>query len=128
MSVNPVAAIAAGAGNASLVPGASNASLAAADVASPRTFDVTPPGLVQSTLESAAGGGGAFDSMLNAVRALNDRLLASDQAVRGLALGNVENLHQTMMSLEQARLSLQLLLQVRNGALDAYQQLMRMQI
>lgn len=126
MSVNPVAAIAAGAGSASLVPGASNASIAA-DVASPRTFDVTPPGLVQSTLESTAGGG-AFESMLTAVRALNDRLLASDQAVRGLALGNVENLHQTMMSLEQARLSLQLLLQVRNGALDAYQQLMRMQI
>lgn len=119
MSVSPVAAIA--------TTGASTAPLPAADVASPRTFDVMPPGALSPPLESTASGS-AFDSMLGAVRALNDRLLASDKAVRSMALGDTENLHQTMMSLEETRLSLQLLLQVRNGALDAYQQLMRMQI
>ena len=120
MSVIPVTAVAAA--------GAGASSLPAADVAAPRTFDVTPESAIRSTLQSANPGGGAFDSMLSAIRSVNDRLLASDKAVRSLALGNVENLHQTMMSLEETRLSLQLLLQVRNGALDAYQQLMRMQI
>lgn len=109
MSVAPLAAIAAGTSAAAPV---------AADIATPKTFDVLPP----------ATGGSAFDSLVAAVNQLNTNLLASDQAVRSLALGHVENLHQTMMSLEETKLSLQLLLQVRSGALDAYQELTRMQI
>ena len=81
MSVIPVAAVAAA--------GAGASSLPAADVAAPRTFDVTPESAIRSTLQSANPGGGAFDSMLSAIRSVNDRLLASDKAVRNLALGNV---------------------------------------
>lgn len=66
--------------------------------------------------------------MVSAINSLNDELLAGDQATRGLALGNTDNLHQSMMALEHARLSLQLMLQVRSRMLDAYQQLMQMQI
>ena len=45
-----------------------------------------------------------------------------------LATGQADNLHQVMIDLEQAKLSFQLLLQVRNRALEAYQEIMRMQI
>jgi flagellar hook-basal body complex protein FliE len=58
----------------------------------------------------------------------NTRLLQADTQVRQLAVGETTNLHQVMMSLEKARLSLELVVQVRNKVLDAYQNMMQMQV
>jgi flagellar hook-basal body complex protein FliE len=62
------------------------------------------------------------------VDALNQQLTDSDNQLRSLAAGNVENLHQVMISLEKAKLSFELALQVRNKLLEAYQEVMRNQI
>ncbi|MDF0606923.1 flagellar hook-basal body complex protein FliE [Neisseriaceae bacterium TC5R-5] len=48
--------------------------------------------------------------------------------LNGLASGQVDNLHQVMLGMEEAKMQFELLLQVRNRALEAYQELMRMQI
>lgn len=121
MSVNPIAAVGAAASQvAAALP-------ARADAAAAQTFDLIP-GAGELRTSPSSGTGGAFQSLLSAVNQVNGELVAGNQAVRNLALGNVENLHQSMMTLEHARLSLQLMLQVRNGVLDAYQELMRMQI
>lgn len=59
---------------------------------------------------------------------VNEQLLASQADLQSLAVGDVENLHHVMVRLEESRVSLQLLLQVRNRVLEAYQDVMRMQI
>lgn len=59
---------------------------------------------------------------------VNSHIIESDNQLRRLALGEAENLHQVMMSLEKAKLSFELALQVRNRLLEAYQDIMRMQI
>ena len=59
---------------------------------------------------------------------VNQQLLSANTATQRLAAGDVENLHQVMIQLEEAKLSFQLLVQVRNRALEAYQEVMRMQI
>lgn len=59
---------------------------------------------------------------------VNQDLVRADEAVKGLAAGESENLHQVMIALEEARLSLQLVAQVRNRLLDAYQEVLRMQV
>ncbi|HHJ13924.1 MAG TPA: flagellar hook-basal body complex protein FliE [Gammaproteobacteria bacterium] len=59
---------------------------------------------------------------------LNDQLNSSELDLRRLASGETNNIHHVMMSLEKARLSFQLVLQVRNKVLEAYQDVMRMQI
>ena len=59
---------------------------------------------------------------------VNADLAQSDQQLQALAAGEAQNLHQVMISLEEARLSFQLLAQVRNRALEAYQDVMRMQL
>jgi flagellar hook-basal body complex protein FliE len=60
--------------------------------------------------------------------AVNARLVAADQGVRALASGVPVDLHRVMIDMEQAKLSLQLMLQVRNHVLEAYQDMVKMPI
>ena len=62
------------------------------------------------------------------VEDVNQQIVDSDTQVRKLALGEAENLHQVMMSLEKAKLSFSLVMQVRNKVMEAYQDIMRTQI
>jgi flagellar hook-basal body complex protein FliE len=55
-------------------------------------------------------------------------LNVADRELQALATGQTQNLHQTMIALEEAKLSFQLLVQVRNRVLEAYQDVMRMQV
>lgn len=59
---------------------------------------------------------------------VNTQLLSADQGLQQLAAGDTSNLHQVMLNLEQAKMSLQLVMQVRNHVLDAYRELMQMQM
>jgi len=59
---------------------------------------------------------------------VNDKIIESDRQLQGLALGETNNLHQVMLSLEDAKMSFQLAVQVRNRLLEAYQDILRMQV
>ena len=53
---------------------------------------------------------------------------SANQAVSGLLSGGNVSLHQAMISMEEANVSFQLMIEVRNKLLDSYQELMRMQV
>lgn len=59
---------------------------------------------------------------------VNATLVQADQEVQALAAGEAGSLHEVMIHLEEAKLSFQLLAQVRNRMLEAYQEVMRMQV
>lgn len=59
---------------------------------------------------------------------VNDQLLAGEAGLQRLATGDMQNLHQVMIRLEESRLSFQLLMQVRARLLEAYQDVMKMQV
>jgi len=59
---------------------------------------------------------------------VNGRLIDSQVDLQRLAVGDAQNLHQIMMSLEESRLSFQLMMQVRSRLLEAYQDIMKMPI
>jgi flagellar hook-basal body complex protein FliE len=59
---------------------------------------------------------------------LNAQLVSAEQGVQKLASGNAENLHEVMLQLEQARLAMQVAAQVRSRVVEAYQEVMRMQV
>lgn len=65
-----------------------------------------------------AGGLGAVDAALQ----------KADQQVRLLAAGQEVAPHDVMISLEEARMHLMLLSEVRNRVVEAYQELSRMQL
>jgi flagellar hook-basal body complex protein FliE len=58
----------------------------------------------------------------------NQQLADADRQVVRLATGDSDNLHQVMIALEEAKLSFQLMVQVRNKLLESYQDVLRMQI
>ncbi len=62
------------------------------------------------------------------VNKVNDLQNQADTAVQKLATGESKGLHEVMISLEKSTISFQFLTQVRNKALDAYHEIMRMQI
>ncbi|MDY6791174.1 MAG: flagellar hook-basal body complex protein FliE [Thermodesulfobacteriota bacterium] len=53
---------------------------------------------------------------------------ASDNAVRKLASGEENDIHKTMITMEKAEISFQLMMAVRNKIIAAYETIMRMQI
>jgi flagellar hook-basal body complex protein FliE len=71
---------------------------------------------------------GVFQSLVDAVGNINEQMRTNDKAVQAMALGETGNLHEVMMNLEKTRLTFELALQVRNKTLEAYQELMRMQV
>lgn len=79
---------------------------------------------------ATAGALGAdFRNVLDAGLAQVDQgLKAADQQVRALAAGEEIAPHELMISMEQARMHLTLLVEVRNRVVEAYQELARMQL
>jgi flagellar hook-basal body complex protein FliE len=78
---------------------------------------------------SGASPTGTFSDMLGrAVGEVNAKQSAASSDVEGLLTGKNVSVHQAMISMEEAHLSFQLMVQVRNKLLDSYQELMRMQI
>ncbi|MDB5897738.1 MAG: fliE [Ramlibacter sp.] len=72
--------------------------------------------------------GGFAQRIGEGLQGLNQQLLTSQVDLQRLATGETQNLHEVMVRLEESRIALQLMLQVRNRALEAYQDVMRMQI
>ncbi len=70
----------------------------------------------------------SFASQLGAkIAEVNKLQAASDTAMTEGALKGTGDIHEAMIRLDEADISLRLLTRVRNKALDAYHELMRMQ-
>ena len=69
-----------------------------------------------------------MDHLKDGVKSVNEMSVTADKMATNLATGKSENIHETMLSLSQAEISFKLMVQVRNKALEAYQEIMRMQV
>lgn len=68
------------------------------------------------------------DVLERSVNQVDAKVNQADLEVRKLAVGEEGDLHRVMISLEDAKMSLSLMIQVRNRVVESYQELMRMQI
>ena len=64
--------------------------------------------------------------MKGSLQEVNGLLNQADQTTQEMVLGK-QDIHQAMVAIEQANLSLRLMLQVRNKMISAYEEIMRMQ-
>ena len=80
-------------------------------------------------ISPAQPAGDSFASMLGRmVSDVNAKQNLASEAVAGLQSGQGVPLHQAVIAMEEASVSFQLMVEVRNKLLESYQELMRMQI
>jgi flagellar hook-basal body complex protein FliE len=70
-----------------------------------------------------------FGEMLkDAISTVNELQKKSDQEVQKLMAGESQDLHTTVIAMQKADLSFQMMMQVRNKIVQAYQEIMRTQV
>ena len=86
------------------------------------------PGSALPSGTASGSGDGSFKNILkNAIEDVNTLQFQADDAVAMLQMGK-GSMHEALIAMEKASLSFQTLLQVRNKIVDAYQEVMRMQV
>lgn len=81
----------------------------------PPSFEAGKPGEFQKVLEST-------------LQTLQSTQNDANQAVQSFLTGETEELHTTVLATQRAEIAFQLGLQVRNKVVQAYQEIMRMQM
>ena len=87
------------------------------------------PGITPLPNNLPGSSGASFEGMVRGlVGEVQNSQAAASATVGGLIAGQNVSLHQAMIGMEEANVSFQLMVEVRNKLLDSYQELMRMQI
>lgn len=86
------------------------------------------PGQQQVSDAGGAKGSSFFDALQGMMDEANQNQVQADQSVKDLIAGKSKNLHETMLQLQKADLSLKTMMQVRNKVLEAYKEIMKMQV
>lgn len=82
-----------------------------------------------ATLPSSATSTASFGQYLgNALNQLSATAVASDQLAESFAVGEDVEIHEVMIAMQETQIAFDLAAQVRNKAVEAYQEIMRLQL
>jgi flagellar hook-basal body complex protein FliE len=80
-------------------------------------------------IETSGGSKQNFANVLKgAVDNLNHIQLESDKKTQALADGNIDDLHDVMITAQKASITLETTVQIQKKVIDAYNEIMRMQV
>ena len=82
----------------------------------------------QKTAETEPSGKSFGDTMSDFLEVVNNNSKAAGEQVTDVIQGNSDNLAQAMMSMEESKLSFQLMIEIRSKLLQSYQEISRMQV
>ncbi|MCT4662507.1 MAG: flagellar hook-basal body complex protein FliE [Tissierellales bacterium] len=81
------------------------------------------------TIKKVAGSNVTFSDVLDKVLSEVNTLQKEDiKAKEALSLGNIDNLHDPMIASEKADIALQFTLKVHGKIIEAYKEIMRLQV
>jgi flagellar hook-basal body complex protein FliE len=83
-------------------------------------------GTIQAKPSTSADGSGNFFEEL--VSKVSDLQSQADNKIKNMVTGESRELHEVMLAVEKANISFQFLSQVRNKAMEAYQEIMKMPV
>lgn len=86
------------------------------------TADLASPNAAQEAGKSFA------DTLTEAIGQVNELQKESDVKAQELATGKTDDIAGVMLAAEKADIALRTMVQVRNKIIDAYQEIMRMQV
>lgn len=88
--------------------------------------------IVQPGIKSQSTDGSAFDaiykSALNMLDNTNNLQKDAEQKSLDFALGKIDNIHDVMIAQEKASIALQYTVRMKNAVMDAYNEIMRIQL
>jgi flagellar hook-basal body complex protein FliE len=92
--------------------------------------DLLPPGLdkVTSSLDDRNTQKDFSTVLKDAVKDINKLQQNADNAIARVQLDDTASIHEAMVALEKADISFRAMMQVRNKILEAYQEVMRIQV
>jgi len=80
-------------------------------------------------LDTGTGSAGGFSAVLkDAMGKVGEFNESASKSVENFLSGEGDDLHKTIMATQRADLAMELFLQVRNKVVQAYQEIMRMQV
>lgn len=92
-------------------------------------LDAIAAALPAETTPAASRSALSFTQLLtDGIDQTNGKLLEADRLTRAFALGEDVPVHQVTFALEEARLSFELMNQVRTRLVESYQEILRMQV
>ena len=98
------------------------------DTLQPARIETLKPGPELPGAESAPEAGKFGHLLQSAFNQVNDMQLKGDEAVRQMVSGENTDIHNTMITLQKAEVSFDLMMQVRNKIVAAYEQIRTMQM
>lgn len=81
-----------------------------------------------STSASGQAGPSFADTLKDAIGQVNELQKASDKGMQDLATGRTDNVADVMIATEKADIAMRVMVQVRNKIIDAYNEIMKMQV
>ena len=82
-----------------------------------------------SAQTAPATGENSFANQLkSAINDVNDQQVQGEKAMSDIATGQVKDLHQAALAIDKAEISMKMMLEVRNKALNAYKEITRTQL
>jgi len=88
------------------------------------------PGSIQpgKSLEAAPAEKSFKDVLVGEIEKVNHLQKEADRAIESLATGQTENIAEVLGAVKKAEIAFDMLMEVRNKVVDAYQEIMRMRI
>ena len=94
-------------------------------IAQPR--EIRAPNI--SPIQKESSSGETFGEILaESIRQVNNLETQADDAIKNLIVGEAGNVHETLIALQRAEISMRMLVEVRSKVISAYQEVMRMQV
>lgn len=81
-----------------------------------------------SSNSSVSGDKSFADTLKNAINEVNDLQQTSNKKMQELSVGKTDNVADVMITAEKADIAMRVMVQVRNKIIDAYNEIMRMQV
>lgn len=83
----------------------------------------------QAKAEKPVEGAKSFGEILGeSLKEVNNLQLEADKAIEDFATGQTKNVHETMIALNKADTAFKMTMQVKNKIVEAYQEIIRMQV
>ena len=91
---------------------------------------IKDPGFIEKAkvVQPQQGGASFKDTLNNFLSDVNEMQKKADQSIQKMVAGEITDVHQVMTSVEEASTAFNLMMELRNKVMDAYQEVMRIRL